>query len=377
MPGPGRKRPVRQSLARQTHAAKAIAWPVAGLLAVGTIGTPAWAASDAAAPGVPFEVPLADSAVPVPAPPPPVARKEPARDCDCQSPYRDYPKAETPEVRALFEAARANDEAAFTAALARVPHPGDYADDGRPLLHVLLMPPRGLRSKHVYWDMPKDEAARLRDEHRAALPARTRMLAALLATKPALNDATYQSRRTALQLALLYGSPQIVDMLLAAGADPNQAGDEGRKPLEFLLDRDFEFAVRMTYLPRLVDRPDMARMVQALLKAGAQRPFLGLDDAKPGGASALTDAAGEPRRMADFLSWNPLVELTEGGDVLRAFAATGTRPAFDNELSGAGGLHRQRRRRAGADGAGAQDRAGDRLWRERRARCGWMPRRRR
>ena len=37
--------------------------------------------------------------------------------------------------------------------------------------------------------------------------------------------------------------------------------------------------------------------------------------------------------MADFLSWNPLVELTEGGDVLRAFAATGTRPAFDNELS--------------------------------------------
>ena len=91
-----------------------------------------------------------------------------------------------------------------------------------------------------------DEAARLRDEHRAALPARTRMLAALLATKPALNDATYQSRRTALQLALLYGSPQIVDMLLAAGADPNQAGDEGRKPLEFLLDRDFEFAVRMT-----------------------------------------------------------------------------------------------------------------------------------
>ena len=150
---------------------------------------------------------------------------------------------------------------------------------------------------------------------------------------PALNDATYQSRRTALQLALLYGSPQIVDMLLAAGADPNQAGDEGRKPLEFLLDRDFEFAVRMTYLPRLVDRPDMARMVQALLKAGAQRPFQGLDDAKPGGASALTDAAGEPRRMADFLSWNPLVELTEGGDVLRAFAATGTRPAFDNEVS--------------------------------------------
>lgn len=111
---------------------KAIAWPVAGLLAVGTIGMPAWAVSgaDAAAPRVQVQVPLADSAVPVPAPPPPVARKDPARDCDCQSPYRDYPKAETPEARALFEAARANNEAAFTAALAGVPHPGDYADDG-------------------------------------------------------------------------------------------------------------------------------------------------------------------------------------------------------------------------------------------------------
>ena len=218
-------------------------------------------------------MPLADSAVPVPAPPPPVARKDPARDCDCQSPYRDYPKAETPEARALFEAARANDEAAFTAALAGVPHPGDYADDGRPLLHVLLMPPRGCVPSMSIGTCrrTKQRACAMS----AALPARTRMLAALLATKPALNDATYQSRRTALQLALLYGSPQIVDMLLAAGADPNQAGDEGRKPLEFLLDRDFEFAVRMTYLPRLVDRPDMARMVQALLKAGAQRPSRG------------------------------------------------------------------------------------------------------
>ena len=76
----------------------------------------------------------------------------------------------------------------------------------------------------------------------------------------------------------------------------------------------------------------MARMVQALLKAGAQRPFQA-GRRQAGRRERATDAAGEPRRMADFLSWNPLVELTEGGDVLRAFAATGTRPAFDNELS--------------------------------------------
>ena len=77
---------------------------------------------------------------------------------DCQSPYRDYPKAETPEARALFEAARANDEAAFTAALAGVPHPGDYADDGRPLLHRAA-DAAARCSKHVYWDMPKDGSA--------------------------------------------------------------------------------------------------------------------------------------------------------------------------------------------------------------------------
>ena len=39
-----------------------------------------------------------------------------------------------------------------------------------------------------------------------------------------------------------------------AGARPDQRGDENKTPLEFLLNRDFEFAVRMTYLPRLVDR---------------------------------------------------------------------------------------------------------------------------
>ena len=174
----------------------------------------------------------------------------------------------------MFEAARANDEAAFTAALAGVPHPGDYADDGRPLLHVLLMPPRGLRSS-----MSIGTCRRTKQRACATSTAprcrRARACWRRCWPPPALNDATYQSRRTALQLALLYGSPQIVDMLLAAGADPNQAGDEGRKPLEFLLDRDFEFAVRMTYLPRLVDRPDMARMVQALLKAARSGPSRG------------------------------------------------------------------------------------------------------
>ena len=121
---------------------KAIAWPVAGLLAVGTIGMPAWAVSGA------------DAAAPRPGPGAPggqrgAGARASARGAEGSGPGLRLPVAiprlsqgGTPEARALFEAARANDEAAFTAALAGVPHPGDYADDGRPLLHVLLMPPR-------------------------------------------------------------------------------------------------------------------------------------------------------------------------------------------------------------------------------------------
>lgn len=254
-------------------------------------------------------------------------------NCDCNSPYREYKSADTADTRALFAAVAANDAAAFSAALAKVARPGDYAREGVPLLHALLTPPWP-RSKHVYWDMPADEAARLRQALRAALPARTRMLAALLATQPALNDITYESRRPPLHLALLYGSPDIMDMLLAAGARADQRGDENRTPLEFLLNRDFEFAVRMTYLPRLTDRQDTTRMVLALLKAGAARPFAYIDDhADETTRNAFKDAQGQPRRAADYLAWPALVELTEGADVVRALAATGTKPAYGDGIS--------------------------------------------
>jgi len=253
--------------------------------------------------------------------------------CDCNSPYREYKAADTADTRAMFAAVDAGDEAAFTAALAKVARPGDYAREGVPLLHALLTPPWP-RSKHVYWDMPADEAARLRQAHRDALPVRTRMLAALLATQPPLNDITYESRRSPVQLALLYGSPDILDRLLAAGARADQRGDDNRTPLDFLLNRDFEFAVRMTYLPRLVDRQDTTRMVLALLKAGAPRPFAYVDDHSDDiTRSALKDAQGKPRFAADYLAWPALVELTEGGDVVRALAATGTTPAYGDGIS--------------------------------------------
>lgn len=303
----------------------------------GRTPAPASAPAEPAAPAE-FQIdpPPPPAAPPSVAPPPPAApsaQSKPPSDCDCASPYREYRAAETAETRALFSAVAAGDETAFTAALAKVTRPGDYALEGVPLLHALLRP-AGERGKHVYWDMPVDEAARLRQAYQAALPARTRMLAALLATRPALDDITYESRRPSLQLALLYGTPEIMDMLLAAGARPDQRGDENKTPLEFLLNRDFEFAVRMTYLPRLVDRAQTTRMVLALLKAGAARPFAYIDEhADDATRQAFKDAQGEPRRAADYLAWGPLVELTEGAEVVRALVATGTRPAYGDGVS--------------------------------------------
>lgn len=258
----------------------------------------------------------------------------PPQDCQCVSPYREYKNADTPQAQALFAAVSRSDEAAFAAALAGVDRPGDYAVDGVPLLHALLMPPRGLRSDKVYWEMAPQDAARLRDAYRAVLPARARMLDALLATRPALDDVTYESRRPPLHLAILYGTPDIMDALLAAGASPDQRGDEGRTPLEFLLDRDFEFAVRMTYLPRLVDRAAMTRMVLALFKAGASRPWARLDRPAAGAKHGpFVDADGKPRPAADFLAWLPMVEMTEGAEPLRALAAAGSKPAYGEELT--------------------------------------------
>ncbi|HEY9317048.1 MAG TPA: ankyrin repeat domain-containing protein, partial [Achromobacter sp.] len=147
------------------------------------------------------------------------ARQAP-KPCDCDSPYREYKEANTPPAAALFAALDTSDETAFLAALAQVDRPGDYALDGVPLLHALLMPPRALRAPEVYWSMTAEDTARIRTAHQAILPARTRMLAALQATKPALDDVTYSSRRPPLHLALLYGTPAIMDLLLAAGADP-------------------------------------------------------------------------------------------------------------------------------------------------------------
>ncbi|MGV2906928.1 hypothetical protein, partial [Achromobacter sp. AGC25] len=72
--------------------------------------------------------------------------RQAAKPCDCDSSYREYKDANTPPAAALFAAVDTSDETAFLAALAQVDRAGDYALDGVPLLHALLMPPRALRA---------------------------------------------------------------------------------------------------------------------------------------------------------------------------------------------------------------------------------------
>ena len=184
MPGPGRKRPVRQSLARQTHAAKsdclarrrpAGRWNDrnAGL---GRFGRGRRRAARPG-PGAPGGQRGAG------------ARAASARGAEGSGPGLRLPVA----IPRLSQGGNTRGAGLVRGRAGqrrgRVHgRPGRRAASRRLCRRRPAVAARAadaaarLRSKHVYWDMPKDEAARLRDEHRAALPARTRMLAALLAT---------------------------------------------------------------------------------------------------------------------------------------------------------------------------------------------------
>ena len=96
-----------------------------------------------------------------------------------------------------FEAARANDEAAFTAAL--------------PACRIRRL----CRTTACLLGHAEGRSAPAR-----RAPRRCRRRARRRCWPPSRRSTMPQSR--ARQLTLLYGSPQIVDMLLAAGADPNR-----------------------------------------------------------------------------------------------------------------------------------------------------------
>ncbi len=254
-----------------------------------------------------------------------------AQDCGCELPWRTYTRKPTPEVLQLFRAARTADETTFARLIATIPDLNEYAVDDQSLLAALLYPVDGLggrkNGKGKTWSqMSAAETAQLRAAHAATLAAKTRMLALALEHGASVKDTTRDYQRPPLHLAMVFGTPEMVRLLLKHGADPNQIESErNTMPIEFALDH--EFFVRMTYLPELVDAPARTQMLLDLLAAGAKRPYQRVDEAQHKRGEAL------PRPAADYLIWPALAELTTGSEVMDAMAKTGTAPACDPDMA--------------------------------------------
>lgn len=249
--------------------------------------------------------------------------------CECTYPWREYSRLATPDVKALFEAAQNGDEATFNRLIPTIPEVNEYTVDGLPLLTTLLLPARNLpidRSKRkVWWDIPADQAQAIRAAHAATLPAKERMLATALQQGAKPSEFSQAGRRPALHLATVYGSPEMVRLLLKHGADVNQIdSDKSQTAVEFALDN--EFFIRMSYLPVLLDPAQRTDILLAIQAAGAGRPYRRVDE-------FAEREAGKPseRPSADYLLWPALASLTQGSEIMEAFARTGTAPVFDAE----------------------------------------------
>lgn len=193
-------------------------------------------------------------------------------DCGCTSPYRTHEQAPTALQLSLFEAARRADADAFMRLLPVSGALGDVAVEGETILAAIIRPDPELQSKDKDWGWTHPpERDRLFKAHRATHDARLRMLRAALAQGARPNDITYQHRLPALHLAIAFGSPDMVDALLANGADPRQANENRQlTPLEFLLDH--EFFLRMRGVPEMLTRDERTRIAASLVKAGSPDP---------------------------------------------------------------------------------------------------------
>lgn len=230
--------------------------------------------------------------------------------------------APTPEVLALFKAASEGEEANFARLLARVDHINDYLVDQQKLLHALLLPAASLRAEGEAWRKGQNDVRETthwqaqQARHAALLPAKTRMLALALKHGASFNEGTPRYHAGPLHLAAMFGTPDMVRLLLRHGADPRQYGGENKAlaPLEFSLEQH-DYALG---LPELITPEQRTENILALLQAGAQRPYLRY-------VSKLK------RPPSDYLLWPNLVALTRGTAVLDALLKTGTSPADDEE----------------------------------------------
>lgn len=212
--------------------------------------------------------------------------------CDCDSHWREYTTTPTPAIRTLWLAANQGDEATFAAELSGIKNINDYAVAGQPLLHALLSPDASKLSEKVYWEMSPAETEAITTAHRNTWAAKERMLALALQHQINWKDVSYQSRMPALHLAAAYGSPHMVELLLDAGADPDQINyDKGRRLLTFLLEGD-EFAQRLSHLPLALQTAEERNLIlREIIKATKQEPFSEFfDPANPGDTNTLSPA---------------------------------------------------------------------------------------
>jgi uncharacterized protein len=251
-----------------------------------------------------------------------------AAECDCGMPWREYSRPVTPAVSALFDAARTGDEATFKRLIATISDVQEYAVDDQPLLAALLSPDPNLSAarraqRKIYWDMSKEEIRQVRAAHAATLAAKTRMLALALQHGASVKDVTNLARHPPLHLAVAFGTPEMVRLLLNYGANVEQRdGDSSQTAVEFAVDH--EIFIRMRYLPELVPSEQRSDMLLAMLAAGAKRPYALIDDYKE--KEGIKDIPGP---SADYLLWPALAEITRGSKVMEAMSKTGTLPVFE------------------------------------------------
>jgi TPR repeat protein len=240
--------------------------------------------------------------------------------------------APTPEVQALFKAANDGDEAEFTRLLAKVDNIDDYLVDGRKLLHSLLLPADGLRAEADAWSKayknPRDTAywKAQQASHAALLPAKTRMLALALQRGASVNEGTHGDNAAPLHLAAMFGTPEMVKMLLKHGADPRQYGGQNHQlaPLEFSLEQK-EYARGVA---ELITPEQRTANILALLDAGAARPYVLADQAERRKKESQEKLK---RPIADYLLWPHVLSQTRGTVVLDALLKTGTSPADEED----------------------------------------------
>jgi len=248
----------------------------------------------------------------------------------------------TADVLALFKAANEGQEAQFIALLAKVKDINDYLVEEEKLLHALLLPAQSLRAEADEWrkagksgrDVVHWKAQQAR--HAALLPAKTRMLAQALRRGARVDEGTRRHNAAPLHLAAMFGTPDMVRLLLEHGADPRQYGGQNNNmaPLEFALDQN-EYA---RDVPELITPEQRTGNLLALLRAGAARPYIRIDlaqsrqqDGDKKAASKKGGKAALKRPVADYLLWPAVLAQTRGTAVLDALLKTGTRPAADDE----------------------------------------------